>query len=256
MDFILVSDLHIDVNDYDVNVFNVEDNQKRWLLVLGDTFTALPNPARSLIKFLNKCSIYFKGVIFLLGNHDYYGDTIDGTKEKVNAELVKYGRPNIIFLDGNTEFIIPDTNIKVFGDTLWSKMPKESIEKNIEDYMQIRSSIGGTYLTFAETNEINKITLEKINNFLNLDDGCVKFILTHFPPLIYEQGYRTTWLTSYFHNEHIRNWFDEEYMNGVCWAHGHTHTEYFEKVKNSYIITNARGYSDKKYYIPHLITID
>lgn len=256
MDFILVSDLHIDVNEYNVEDFNIEENQKRWLLVLGDTFTALHNPAILLVMFMNKCARYFKGVIFLLGNHDYYGNTINGTKNNVNNALAKYGRPNVIFLDGSEPFIIPNTNIKIFGDTLWSCMPPESKEANIEDYMQIHSSIGESHLTFSETNLINKLFLEKIKLFLQSNDGYVKFIATHFPPLMVEQGFRTTWLSSYFHNEHIRHWFDEDYMNDVCWAHGHTHTEYFEKYKNSYIITNARGYSEHKHYIPHLITVD
>lgn len=90
---------------------------------------------------------------------------------------------------------------------------------------------------------------------MQTNDGYVKFIATHFPPLMVEQGFRTTWLSSYFHNEHIRHWFDEDYMQDVCWVHGHTHTSYFEKYKNSYIITNARGYMGTN-FIPHLITVD
>lgn len=254
-DFVVVSDLHIDVNRFDVSLFDDEANQKRWLLILGDTFTGILNPAGPLVGFVNKCSVYFKGVIFLLGNHDYYGDTIQGTKDQVKEKLSKYGRPNVVFLDGDTEFRIPDTNIVVFGDTWWSNMPRGK-EQNIEDYMRIKSSLGPGHLTFAETNAINDAMTKKIKDFLSREEDEIlyKVVLTHFPFFYQNTGYPFSWLTNYFHNEHLESWINEDWMKGVSWLHGHDHVQYFTKVKDTYFFSNARGYS-VGHYQPQLYCV-
>lgn len=255
LDFILVSDLHIDENQFDISVFNNPDNASRVLLNLGDTFTHTMTPAKHIVGFMCKVAPYFKYAVFCLGNHDYYGRTINDTKEEVKELLEKRNPGNIIFLDGETIFDIPDTNISIYGDTTWTYMPA-GIEQNIEDYMRILGKDGG-YLTFKETNQINERILQKMKNFLSKDDGKVKIAATHFPPIHYDQGFQTTWLTNYFHNQlTVDKWYDQSWMKDVYWFHGHVHARYYRKYMGGYIVCNARGYSTRPEYFPQIITID
>lgn len=258
IDFVLVSDLHIDENQFDISVFNNEYNNTRILLNLGDTFTSTEKCIPSLVSFMNKVSRYFKYSLFCLGNHDFYGMSIDEAYQAVHDELKKYNNPKLIFLDGNTIFHIPDTNISVYGDTLWSYMPPQSKEQNIEDYLKIKSGCSEQpHLKFFETNRINEISLKNIKDFLNNNDGRKKVVATHFPPKYYDQGYPISWLTSYFHNDHETDkWFGEEWMKEVYWLHGHNHNRTINYYMGTTIITNARGYFTKPEYFPILITVD
>lgn len=257
MDFLLVSDLHIDENNFDIKEFDREENKDRILLNLGDTFTYTPFAAKHIVGMMNKLSHYFKYVVFCLGNHDFYGQTIHKMYEDVYKELKLRDNPKLIFLDGKTIFTVPNANIEIFGDVLWSWMPPQSKEQNIEDYMKILSSIDGGHLKFSETNTINKNSLDSIKNFLQNGNGKTKIVATHFPPKYYDQGFPISWLTYYFHNDNTTDeWFDESWMDNVIWCHGHTHTRYTKKYMNSYIYSNARGYSLKPKYFPMLITID
>lgn len=256
MDFVLISDLHVDVNYFDDTILNTPENLNRWLLVAGDTFTNTLTPSGYIVSMMDKMSAYFAGVIFVLGNHDYYGRTIDNTIHHVNEQLKELNNPKLVFMDGKREkFIIPGTNIEFFGGTLWSKMQLNGMEKNIGDYFHIKSKYDG-HLTFAETNIINKKELADIEAFLKDGSGGQKIIFTHFPPLHSPQGYRSSWLDNYFHNNHISDWFKQPFMKDVYWIHGHSHVSYFDKCYNSYIITNARGYINTEHFSPMLITID
>jgi len=257
MDFVLVSDLHIDEHQFDISVFDVPENKERILLNLGDTFTHTPFAAKYIVGFMNKVSPYFKYVIFCLGNHDFYGQSITETYDSIKKELKRLDKPNIIFLDGDTIFEVPNTNIVIYGDTVWSWMPPNAIVKNIEDYMRIRNKDKTNHLNFEETNDINKKSLKKIKTFLknNKDKQCV--VATHFPPKFYDNGYPTSWLTYYFHNDKVTDsWFGQPWMKNVFWLHGHTHCRHDRKYMDTHIISNARGYSLVPKYFPKLITVD
>lgn len=257
-DFILVSDLHIDENSFDFDLFKHPDNKDRVLLNLGDTFTHTLLPAKYIVGAMNKASHHFKQVIFVLGNHDYYGATIEETRQEVRDLLKALNNPKIIFLEIDTYpngYNIPGTDIVVYGDTMWSNMPFGK-EENIEDYMKIYSADRTSHLKFTETNKINKIFIDKLKEFLLNDDiKGQKVILTHFPPLYIDQGYPISWLTSYFHNDGlVWRWFGENWMNGICWLHGHTHLRYMLKQNDTYLYSNARGYKISGFH-PALVTI-
>lgn len=257
MDFVLVSDLHMDVHPFDISIFDVPENKERILLNLGDTFTSTPFCTKYIARFMSKISVYFKYVIFCLGNHDFYSQSISDAYIDVKRELQRIGNDNIIFLDGDTIFEVPDTNIVVYGDTVWSWMPKNSKEQNIQDYMSIMSADKKGHLHFKETNEINAKALNKIKNFLKVNQHKNVVIATHFPPKYYDTGYPYTWLSYYFHNDDTTDkWFKEPWMNKVYWIHGHTHCRHDRKYMNTHIISNARGYSLSPKYFPKLITVD
>ena len=132
----LFSDLHMEFSPY---VIEPHDDDKDTILVLaGDV-----GVGDKVSPFLNDCGKQFRKVIYVLGNHEFWGGNIKRTPEKIMAKVTEDNvhllNPGVIEIDG----------VVFVGSTLWTDMQNLNqivmyeAQLKMNDYKKIR--IGPDY---------------------------------------------------------------------------------------------------------------
>src|SRR5581483_10940982 len=130
------SDLHLEflsnkvslvIDLFKASLDKSKDSTKRQILVLaGD----IGYPKSYLRYFLTECKILFQDVLYVAGNHEYYGTTMHqggyALKDICNTT-------GVIFLDNNV-YEISDLSMVFIGTTLWSKLTSKSIISEVNDF--------------------------------------------------------------------------------------------------------------------------
>lgn len=182
----------------------------------------------SLVSFQALCCKH-KQVIYVPGNHDYYGSTWEATERLLRSfELqisnLKILRSGDIFEWGGRRFL---------GDTMWVRTNRDLIDTRnfINDSYQIADF-------FAGMRERNDRFLEFLDRELQEED----IVITHHLP-------SEASTPPMFRGSPTQPWFvcDMEHLiferNPAAWIHGHTHTccEYLLGAQTK-VICNPCGY--------------
>lgn len=135
----IVSDLHLEFLTI-VQVIEVAEkisyNTSADVLVLaGDICSLNKRSSENLSYFLDRVQDKYEDVIYVMGNHEYYGTSYSDVKELMK-KTVKY-RPNLSVLE-NESVTIGD--ITFYGTTLWFEETVKSslIKYNLSDYRCIK----------------------------------------------------------------------------------------------------------------------
>lgn len=195
-----------------------------YLIVAGDISSMTPEGINKYERFLTLVSKMFTYVFIISGNHEYYqsrkrhnvtGDwlsVVDSTIQNIAKTL-----PNIIYLQ-NTKFDLPNTNISVYGTTLWSAISKdeESIVRTaISDYCCIPQ------FTTTKSTELFENNVQSLKETLEQNKEKMFVVISHHLPsyeLIAEQ-YKSCGINSAFASS-------VELAKSpqiVAWVAGHTH---------------------------------
>lgn len=236
MKFYLWSDVH---NDFGTLYFKPELYNKEYpLIIAGDWGTATE---KNLVTLQELCD-FFNDVIFVPGNHDYYGgdiETVDTDYKNFSIE-----NPNFHFLNSKTVEI---GEYNFIGCTLWTDLDQrseyliKSAHRILNDFRYIED-FGWKY--------------HYVNNWLKLNDKHVQFILdnikpnkkniivTHHAPseICVEDRFRNNSINGFYHcnNRFIDDLFHEKKIDG--WVHGHMHVQGIVHFNDIPIFRNARGY--------------
>jgi predicted phosphodiesterase len=235
----ILSDLHIDDNrDYKI-VPNEED-----ILILAGDISDNPEDTFSLISKYMKDSNYSKKVIFVMGNHDFFNDTI--------IERIKYWKhfgkqlgKNFHFL--NQTSVIID-NIEFYGTTLWSNINvNNNINNRFSQYKDFNCIYNYDIFTPITPNDYKKMHLEQKNNlilYLNKPSKYQRVIITHHLP-----SYKS--ISKKYKNNVFNDMFagNLDYVienNAIAlWIHGHTHSSVDYTIENTRILCNPKGKDDE-----------
>lgn len=160
------------------------------LVVAGD----IDEDINRVSELLYSCSKYYKKVIFVLGNHEYYIPVIKYIYTDPMAKEYKYNsmnkvyRLNEIFKDNNDIIILDKTNntkglytyntFLLVGDTLWYK-PVTLVDKLYNYPMQNDSRFILSEL--SKKDKIQKLHNDSISWYNNLPNN-IDLIITHVPP--------------------------------------------------------------------------
>ena len=237
LNFVYVSDLHIDNHRFDFNVLMKEEYADSVLLIVGDTFTYTYQSTKHLGHIVEKLSKYFRYILIVLGNHDYWGCTLLEALYGAREAIKDIGNAKVLSYD--EVFVIDD--IAIFGDTLWSDIPPfaETAIQGLNDYQHILSDVTAK-LTVYETNQWNALAKESLCKFLVDYKEYKKLVVTHFPPLFVYTGYEPSVYDSYFGNSGIEKHFHESAP--LYYIFGHTHTKIDIVIGDTHLLTNPRGY--------------
>ena len=134
MKFQYLSDVHLEMGNRIPLTRSAEH-----LILAGD----IGNPFSSTYSdFINNVSLMYKHVFIIAGNHEFYDTkqkrSMPETHEQI-ASVIKVNqssKANVHYLN-NTAYHFPNSDISVFGTTLWTHIPdchKENIESSINDY--------------------------------------------------------------------------------------------------------------------------
>lgn len=130
-----VSDIHLEFYKKKIPIINPICEGESYLALLGDIgYPILDNYG----KFIEYHSKYFKEIIIIAGNHEFYSGkskqrTISDVKEKIVNICLKY--TNVTFLDNSSKLI---GNTLFIGSTLWSDVQcSKTVIELMNDYNKI-----------------------------------------------------------------------------------------------------------------------
>lgn len=226
------------------------------LILAGDILCAKylkkNGPLKAVFEqFLNDCSWNYKHILYVLGNHCFYGYHYEGTKKAIKEHL-----PSNFHLLDNETFSYKGWNF--ICSTLWTDFrdenPLEMMEAQcvMNDYKMIR--IGSNYrkLTPEDTLRFHKESKAYLLKQLETIKENV-FVISHHAPSHQSVA------------PHFKNSANGAYVNDFddlilanpqikYWIHGHTHSFWDYTIGQCRVICNPVGYpGENSPYNPDLL---
>lgn len=231
----IASDLHLEFGG--VTLTNTEGADV--LILAGDICVARQLP----LAWFFDVSAQFEEIIYVPGNHEYYGDDIDRGLTRIRRDLECFS--NIHVLNNET---ITLSGVTFAGSTLWTSMNNRNpltmmqVSRAMSDFDQIAMN---THPTFIH-NHPPRLSADR---WCDEHDAAVNFLLnanadvvvTHFSPSYRScsQKYLLSEINAGFHS-HL-DWLIEEIAPSM-WIHGHTHDAFDYRIDKTRVICNPRGY--------------
>ncbi|MBD3260200.1 MAG: hypothetical protein GF334_00720 [Candidatus Altiarchaeales archaeon] len=232
----IVSDLHLEFyEDFRPIIEAMDPTDVDVLVVAGDLSTE-----PELFEVLTLLSEKYPQVLYVLGNHEYYRNTLKGIHKRMVLTCTHL--KNVQWLH-NTVFTIEGQ--RFVGTPLWFQDEPLNViyEKFLNDFSQIKDFRSWVY-------KENK----KAKRYLNsrIEEGDI--VITHHLPTMRS-------VPSRFMSEPLNRFFvcDLEGMiralKPKLWIHGHTHDSFDYMIEDTRIVCNPMGYMHQKnpYYIPGLV---
>lgn len=243
----LISDIHVDVNPLaTVRLAALPTDQESILVLAGDFGTP-----KKLAVWLKIVADPFPHIIAVLGNHDYWGFSVERAPEKWREGLARH-LPKALF----TRFTLLERqsmdigNIRFFGTTLWSDFDggdpyvMRSAQETMQDHKRIRCHGGTRRFLPRDTLEVH------LTSKIWLEDAIAqpwlghKVVITHHAPAwasIYK-AFQHDDLSGAFAS-HLEEIVARSGEQGVrLWMHGHTHHAVDYSIGAVRILSNAFGY--------------
>lgn len=248
----IASDLHLEFQSLNL----VNDSKSEVLVLAGDVVSFLGENFDQYQEFFLNVSAEWEHVIYILGNHEYYGSYIEHTESILRDYLKPF--PNIYILNNSSLDI---GEFCFVGGTLWTNLnnnnPLTSIyllsSKILNDFKMIRIGSGpGRKLLPSDTYQYHIKTMEVIEQ----SEHNKVIVVTHHAP-----SFRSI-SPEYSHLYHLNGGFASDLDNFILkhnnikiWIHGHIHHESDYNIGDTRIICNPRGheFQSKKF---KLKTID
>ena len=229
----VLSDLHIEFGAFDFHRVEAD------LVVLaGDVHVKLNG-----IRWIKE-NIPDTPVVYLAGNHEYYGEKIPRLREKICEEAEG---TNIHFLEN--EFVEFE-GFRFFGATLWTDMELfgdhhvgclEALGMN--DYKRIRKNPSYQKLRPIDTRMLHFESVSSIRQFLEGGDPRRSIVVTHHAPSIRSlpQDLRAEPISCAYASN-LDPLIEE--LSPLLWIHGHIHHSQDYDIGDTRILANPRAYID------------
>jgi Icc-related predicted phosphoesterase len=182
-----------------------------------------------------------KPVIYVPGNHEYYGHDIRNTDL-----LAAVARANVQVLNDDTCGM---KNVRFLGTTLWtdfrlygegeSWFSRETARRQIDDFTSIRS--GGQVFTPKDSVAFHEASKAWLVSELEKDFNGPTVVITHHLPasLSIAEKYKNDPLNPAFASR--LEVVIERYQPDL-WIHGHTHVACDYEIFGTRVVCNPRGY--------------
>lgn len=240
--FCLASDVHLEFGSL------VLDNTENadCLILAGDIIPFCDlTPKGDLIhnwvdEFFKNISDQFPVVIWVPGNHEWYGSTMPVGMNQAKKYIEAMGVGNIKLIDRES---IPVGDAIVHGATLWTDYGKgspinmEQARNSMNDYSQIQVRYKDIDIMLTPEKLLKEH--EESVKFLNdaLQPGISNVVVTHHAPLL-QAAYDGLWHC-------YATDLSDMILDNPCikyWAYGHTHTRDTFDVGDTKVVSNCRGY--------------
>lgn len=235
--FQYVSDIHLEFRSREV----VVPRRAPRLILAGD----VGDPRTAMYKnFLAQVSRTFDDVFLVAGNHEFYGSTMETTREAIALTCSEL--PNVHFLD-NATFSSDALPVHIFGGTMWSDVAdseRRDVERFINDYRMIR---GFSSEVAREGHRAFVRSLERA-----LEDNTDKpfLVISHHLPLtrLIDPMYASSPINSAFATDVAL----ATHPRVRAWVYGHTHAP---RVDGSFYC-NPVGYPGERERVDLTLTFD
>lgn len=251
------SDLHLEIGGT-IELLNTE--RADVLVLAGDIvpiYLLQRSPHRDkLISFFEKTANNFEHVVYVFGNHEYYGGDIDLAIETARATFCHID--NLYILDNQ---IVTIGGIDVIGSTMWTDFDGEDPVKMLaagqmmNDFRAIEKSSRPVYfkrtngdtatrsakLTPTDTVEIHRASYNAVDELLTNSERPA-IVVTHHAPsyLSSHPRYLNDPLNSSFCCDCSELILKHPHIK--VWIHGHTHDDFNYTISDTNVVCNPRGY--------------
>ncbi|HSU42581.1 MAG TPA: metallophosphoesterase family protein [Casimicrobiaceae bacterium] len=230
----VLSDLHLGQGALDP-----PDNDADVVILAGDV--SRPREAVAWARAIPK------PVLYVAGNHEFYGDSIDGTLATLRASCAG---TNIRFLDDDVAVL---DGVRFVGSTLWTDFMllgaarrEEAMREGqrfLRDFSRIRASRDSDALY---TPADSAARFDAHRRFVGAElaqpfAGPTVVITHHAPsPKSIHPRFRDSPLNPCFISD-LEPMLDS--ASACLWVHGHTHDSFDYVVNGTRVVCNARGYA-------------
>lgn len=218
----VASDLHFEFHPDGGLQFVQELPETNILVVAGDV-----SNARGVCKALEILLARYKHVVFVFGNHEFYGGSFSGVREEVGLLWARHQGLHV--LDNTTCEI---EGQRFVGTTLWvPHVPGiERLERYLNDFSQIKDA--------HQIYEENRRALDFLEETVQADDVVVTH---HLPtPESVHPKYQGSPINAFFLcdvEKFIRS------RQPKLWVHGHTHESADYWIGRTRVVCNPFGYA-------------
>ena len=244
----LYSDLHREFDGWDIP--EIPDEQEYVLVLAGDIAVARKN--NTWLQFLPEVAERHRAVVYVPGNHEYYGDSIDRAWQKIAED---WDWEEMHFL--NDGYVDID-DVRIIGGTLWTDFnlngnqawAMRMAEQMMNDYRVINRVVeddDGEYhylgkLKPKDTLHLHLGTVGFIETILDMTPEHMKtMIVTHHGPT--PQSIAPEFAGNNLNPAYVTD------LTGLIrerkpdvWVHGHTHNTFQYYEGNTLVMTNPKGY--------------
>ena len=245
--FCFASDLHLEFGDLTINNTQNAD----CLILAGDVVEfshLLPKPDLSYNRydeFFAHISRDFKQVIWVAGNHEYYGSSLHKGPAIARNYLERMGFGNIKLVNND---VVDVCGVPVICSTLWTSFNNadpivmDTAERRMNDYNYIQTRFGDIdiMLRAQDVLEEHRIALETISRLVD-SKPCV--VVTHHAPTLLcgNRGHSDTTLDYAYMSDLSEFILDRPSIK--YWIYGHTHSRKEISVGETIVMSNCRGYA-------------
>lgn len=230
----ILSDLHLEFSNFKVPYVDAQI-----LILAGDIAKGIKG-----VEFAKKLSNRYEHILYVLGNHEFYGYDLPVIKEKIKSTAKE---TNIHVLDND---VFSFEGVDFIGSTLWTdfelyskdsksvEVSKEIASKSLNDFNFIKYE--GNRFTVEKSAELCLENKNYLIEQLEKSKAAKKVVITHHCPSksSISKQYGESPLNSAFASD-----LDEIILKSDFWIHGHTHSEFDYLLGKSRVICNPRGYS-------------
>jgi len=229
-----ISDLHLEVASFKPTP--LETDAETCLVIAGDlsslkTSRGCTAPLRG---FLEGVSVRFKYIVYVPGNHEFYGSEVGKAKACLREMCQEH--KNVYLLDDTSVTL---DGITFLGSTLWADI------KNLVDRIAVRRYVNDyTAITYHEEKLIPLDTVNFHNKsvrFLEKNIRQNSIVVTHHLP-----SYKS------IDQKYVRSPINSAWATNLeslivetkpkLWIHGHTHSSFDYNIGNTRVVCNPRGY--------------
>jgi predicted phosphodiesterase len=246
MKIAFADDLHLEFGDLDLR--NTE--QADVLVLAGDICVARAfrpgtenhdRQNRIYKAFFDTIAQEFPHIIYVLGNHEHYGNDWKYTERNMKDRLVGY--KNIHLLEKE---VVEIDGIPFLGTTLWTDLNKRDpntmwkIPNMMNDFRLIKQD--GSPITPQAWCDEHDLCINFLKDKVAEIEGNV-VVVTHFTPSYmscHPKYAESGAMNAGYHTELHDFIYDNPKIK--VWAHGHTHDPFDYMINQTRVICNPRGY--------------
>jgi predicted phosphodiesterase len=230
----ILSDLHLGLGALDI-----PDNDAGVVILAGDV--SRPREAVAWARAIDK------PVLYVAGNHEFYGDSIDGTLDSLRNSCEG---TNVRLLDDDVAVL---EGVRFVGSTLWTDFmllgaarredAMREGQRFLRDFSRIRTSRHSAAIyTPADSAARFDVHRRFLAEQLAQPFAGPTVVITHHAPSPHSihPRFRDSLLNACFISDL------EHLMDGrrAClWVHGHTHDSFDYVVNGTRVVCNPRGYA-------------
>lgn len=186
MDFDVISDIHIEINDL-ANAISLIPKTSPILLIGGDITQATTN-WDTLVAFLSVCCTSYMKVIYVLGNHEYYcNGAVKSSMQSIYSRIKSLESifRNLAILE-KEHIVFEKEQLIVFGATFWSAALESKFPSTYPIFSWVENHFKNiTHSEWMELHYSSRVALERAIHLAKLLNYKL-LVFTHFSPLVEE----------------------------------------------------------------------